>query len=245
MRNYTNYSHNNTVISVYDSPITGAEMGITWEEANRYIRNWEVWENSFSKSTLEWILENLKISDIAAIHFVPENTATPNSYWEKNYERECIVRSHSFEEYQGNTDFHRTVYLPAVGYRIPYQYQQVGKLKSVYREALIREYPYLKDYKFESYVPQYGGCSNDIYIKLTYKNPRNEDVTVSLYTPIKALKEKDASQIFKRHWDYNNDYYRNNPEYKEKILGVLKSHEFHELREKVDGKFYNYTGELL
>ena len=55
----------------------------------------------------------------------------------------------------------------------------------------------------------------------------------------------DSMQIYKRHWSYNNDYYRNQPEYKEKILGVLKSREFHELREKVDGKLYNYTGELI
>ena len=103
---------------------------------------------------------------------------------------------------------------------------------------------YLKDYKFESYVPSYSP-NTEIYIKLTYKNNKGEDVTVSLYTPVKALKEKDSMQIYKRHWSYNGDYYRNQPERKEKILGVLKSREFHELREKVDGKLYNYTGELI
>ena len=243
MRNYSNNSRN-TIVSVYDSPITGAEMGITWEEASRYIRSWESWEKTFSKSTLEWILENLKISDICAIHYIPEDFATSDSYWEKNCERECIDRYHSFEEYKGNTDFHRTIHLPAVGYRVSYQYQNVGNLAKVYKSALLRDFPYLKDYKFESYVPSYN-INPEIYVKLTYKNSKDEDITISLYTPTKALKEKDSSQIFKRHWDYNNDYYRNNPEYKEKILGVLKSREFHELREKVDGQMYNYTGELL
>ena len=214
------------------------------EEADRYIRSWEIWEKSFSQHTLEWVIENLSIGDICAVHYVPQEYATPNSYYEKNYERECIDPRHSFEEYQGNTDFHRTVYLPAIGYRVPYQYQNVGNLAKIYKEALVRDYPYLKDYNFESYVPSYGNPP-EIYIKLTYKNNKGEDVTVTLYTPVKALVEKDAMQIYKRHWSYNGDYYRNQPEFKEKILGVLKSREFHELREKVDGKLYNYTGELI
>lgn len=234
----------NHIVSTYDSPIHSDEKGITLEEADRYIRDWKVWEEIFSKTTLEWVLENLSIGDVCAIHYIPQKDVTPDGYWEKNYERECIDRCHSFEEYQGNTDFHRTVYLPAVGYRVPYQYQNVGNLAKIYKEALIRDYPYLKDYNFESYVPSYGGLV-EIYIKLTYKNNKGEDVTVTLYTPVKALAEKDAMQIYKRHWSYNSDYYRNQPEYKEKILGVLKSREFHELREKVDGKLYNYTGELI
>ena len=242
MRKSTN--SRNHIVSIYDSHIHSDKLGITLEEADRYICNWDSWENCFSKSTLEWILENLSIGDICAIHYIPQDRVVPDSYWEKNYKRECIDRCHSFEEYQGNTDFHRTVYLPAIGYRVPYKYQNVGNLAKVYREALIRDYPYLKDYKFESYVPSYIP-NTEIYIKLTYKNNKGEDVTTTLYTPVQALKEKNSELIFKRHWDYNNDYYRTQPELKEKILGVLKSREFHELREKVDGKLYNYTGELI
>lgn len=234
----------NHIVSIYDSHIHSDKLGITLEEADRYICNWDSWENCFSKSTLEWILENLSIGDICAIHYIPQDRIVPDNYWEKNYKRECIDRCHSFEEYQGNTDFHRTVYLPAIGYRVPYKYQNIGNLAKVYREALIRDYPYLKDYKFESYVPSYIP-NTEIYIKLTYKNNKGEDVTTTLYTPVQALKEKNSELIFKRHWDYNNDYYRTQPELKEKILGVLKSREFHELREKVDGKLYNYTGELI
>ena len=234
----------NHIYDAYDVPIRTNEKGITWEEAGRYIWDWKFWEEYFSKSTLEWALENLSIGDICAIHYIPQEYATSDSYYERHYERECIDNHHCFEEYKGNTDFHRTVYLPAIGYRVPYKYQNVGNLAKVYREALIRDYPYLKDYKFESYVPSYSP-NTEIYIKLTYKNNKGEDVTVSLYTPVKALKEKDSMQIYKRHWSYNGDYYRNQPERKEKILGVLKSREFHELREKVDGKLYNYTGELI
>ena len=233
----------NPIYDAYDAPIHTDKMGITWEEAARYIRSWNCWEECFSKSTLEWVLENLSIGDICAIHYIPQEDAVPNGYWEKNCERECIDNHHHFEEYKGNTDFHRTVYLPAIGYRVSYQYQSVGNLAKVYKEALLRDYLYLKDYKFDSYVPSHG--VTEIYIKLTYKNNKGEDVTVLLYTPVKALKEKNSKAIFDRHWDYNNDYYRNQPERKEQILGVLKSREFHELREKVDGKLYNYTGELI
>lgn len=241
MRSFVN--SRNPIYDAYDAPIRTDKKGIAWEEAARYIRNWNCWEECFSKSTLEWVLKNLSIGDICAIHYIPQKDAVPNGYWEKNYERECIDNHHYFEEYKGNTDFHRTVCLPAIGYRVSYQYQSVGNLAKVYKEALLRDYPYLKDYKFDSYVPSYG--VTEIYIKLTYKNNKGEDVTVLLYTPVKALKEKNSKAIFDRHWDYNNDYYRNQPEHKEKILGVLKSREFHELREKVDGKLYNYTGELI
>lgn len=233
----------NRIVSIYEPTICTDEKGITLEEAARYIREWSIWEECFSKSTLEWVLENLSIGDICAIHYVPQEYATPDSYYEKNYERECIDNHHQFEEYQGNTDFNRTVYLPAIGYRVPYRYQSVGNLAKIYKKALIRDYPYLSQYKFDSYVPSYG--LNEIYIKLTYKNSKGEDATVSLYTPVRALKEKNSKIIFDRHWDYNNDYYCNQPEFKEKILGVLRSREFHELREKVDGKLYNYTGELI
>lgn len=233
----------NTIIDQYDAPISSTEKGITPEDASRYLYDWNIWEETFSKETIDWVLANVSIGDICAIHYVPKDRA--NSYYEEHYERECIVNSHPFEEYQGNTDFHRTVYLPAIGYRVRYQYQSVGNLAKIYKQALIRDFPYLKDYKFESYTPKYGNKLHEIYIKLTYKDENGEDVTVSLYTPVKALVEKDAMLIYKRHWSYNGDYYKANPVYKKKILGVLKSREFHELREKVDGKLYNYTGELL
>ena len=135
MRKSTN--SRNPIYDSYDAPIHTDEKGITWEEAARYIRNWNCWEECFSKSTLERVLKNLSIGDICAIHYIPQEDAVPNGYWEKNYERECIDNHHHFEEYKGNTDFHRTVYLSAIGYRVPYKYQQVGKLAKVYKEALL------------------------------------------------------------------------------------------------------------
>lgn len=234
---------NNIIIDQYDAPIRSNEKGVTLEDASRYLYNWKVWEETFSKETINWILANVSIGDICAIHYVPKEDAA-NSYYDKDHERECVDDFHHFEEYKGNTDFHRTVYLPAIGYRVSYRYQSVT-LGKIYKEALIREFPYLKDYKFEAYTPSYSSDFNEIYIKLTYKDENGEDVTASLYTPVKALVEKNAMLIYKRHWDYNGNYYASDPAYKKKILGVLKSREFHELREKVDGKFYSYTGELL
>lgn len=40
MRNSIN--SRNHIVSAYDSPIYTDEMGITWEEADRYIRDWKV-----------------------------------------------------------------------------------------------------------------------------------------------------------------------------------------------------------
>lgn len=223
----------NHIMSTYDAPISCDELGITWEEADRYIQGWEIWEKSFSQRTLEWIVENLSIGDICAVHYVPECQVNDNNYYENHYERECAVRSHSFEEYQGNTDFHRTVYLPAIGYRVPYRYQQVGKLKTIYREALIRDYPYLKDYKFESYVPQFANDPNQIYVKFTF-DYKGEKLTKTLYVPIEALKEKRSEKIVKRHYDYHVDYYRTNLEEREKALAVLTCDAFDKFRHQVD-----------
>lgn len=234
----------NTIIDQYDAPILTDEKGITLEEASRYLYDWNIWEETFTEETIKWVLANVSIGDICAIHYVPKDYAA-NSYYEQHHKRECEDSFHHFEEYQGNTDFHRTVYLPAIGYRVSYQYQNIGNLAKIYREALIRDFPYLKDYKFKSYTPRYGNKLHEIYISLTYKDENGEDVTVTLYTPVKALVEKNAMLIYKRHWEYNGDYYKYNPEYKKKVLSVLKSREFHELREKVDGKLYNYTGELI
>lgn len=224
----------NPLMSSYDSPLNCKELGITWEEADRYIRGWEIWEKDFSQKTLEWVVENLSIGDICAVHYVPEYLVDDNNYYEKHYEREEAVRSHSFEEYQGNTDFHRTVYLPAIGYRVPYQYQQVGKLRKVYREALIREYPYLKDYTFDCYVPQFSNDPDQIYVKFAF-DYKGEKITKSVYVPLEALKEKRSEKIVKRHYDYHTNYYNNMPEEKEKALAVLLCDAFDKFRHQVDG----------
>ena len=61
MRKSTN--SRNHIYDAYDAPIRTNEKGITWEEAGRYIWDWKFWEEYFSKSTLEWALENLSIGD--------------------------------------------------------------------------------------------------------------------------------------------------------------------------------------
>lgn len=232
----------NHIATLCDSRIFGARQGITIDEADRYIDNWKVWEETFSSHTLEYVLENISISDIAAVRYVPQDSPE-QEYYDMHYLRETIEKSHRFDEYLRNTNFHREVYLPAIGYRVPYKYQTVT-LSKIYKNALIQEFPYLKDYKFESFVPSYIEGIEEIYIKLSYIDGYNAKQTVSLYTPIKALKEKDSQQIFDRHWNYNTNYYRNNPTYREKIIGVLSSYAYHRLREQVDGCLYNFTGEF-
>ncbi len=221
----------NPIYDAYEAPIRTDEMGITWEEADRYIQSWTRWEKCFSKSTLEWILENLSIGDICAIHYIPQKDVAPNGYWEKNYKRECIDNHHRFEEYHGNTDFHRTVCLPAIGYRVQYKYQSIGNLAKVYRAALLRDYPYLKEYKFEAYVPSYS-WSSELYIKLPFKY-NGEETVVTVYCPIKAFKDKNPQLIYDRHYSYNNDYYKGQSEYRNRILAALDSEEYKILCKKV------------
>ena len=89
-----------------------------------------------------------------------------------------------------------------------------------------------KKYKFDAYVPTYDSGSCDIYIKMPYKY-NGEEVTVSLYCPLKALLEKNPEMIYQRHFGYNSNYYKSQPETKDKILGVLNSQKYKAFCKKV------------
>lgn len=225
-------SKKNTYFTSYDAGLYGYEDGITLADAQRYTENWKEWENEFTPETLQWVCSKLNLKDIAAIHYVPEDCN--RSYWDAHYERED-AKWYPFEEYMENSDFHRSVRLKAVGYRVSYKYQNVGPLKQYYKDALLRDYPYLNHYDFESYVPSYGNGSFDIYIKLTYTDKNGNTQKVHLYTPVKALKEKNSKIIYDRHYSYNADYYKTQPEWRAKMVDVLDSEEYKIFAAYVDG----------
>lgn len=226
-------SKKNTYFTSIDAGLYGYEDGITFADAQRYMENWKEWENEFSTETLQWVCSKLNIGDIAGIHYIPENCN--HTYYDAHHERE-EAKWYSFEEYMGNSDFHRSVQLQAVGYRVPKKYQNVGPLKQYYKDALLKDYPYLSYYDFESYVPPYGNVTHEIYIKLSYTDKYGNRQTVFLYTPIKALKEKDSKIIYDRHYSYNADYYKSNVERRAKMLDVLYSEEYKLFASYVDGK---------
>lgn len=225
-------SKKNTYFTSIDAGLYGYEDGVTLADARRYTENWKEWENEFTPETLQWVCSKLNIMDIAGVHYVPEQFN--RDYWDTHYEREDD-KWYSFEEYMENSDFHRSVRLKAVGYRVPKKYQNVGPLKQYYKDALLKDYPYLNNYDFESYVPSYGNGPHEIYVKLTYTDKNGNAQKVHLYTPVKAFKEKNSKIIYDRHFSYNADYYKTQPEWRAKMVDVLDSEEYKTFAAYVDG----------
>lgn len=204
---------------------------IGYERAKKYVRNWEEWEKCFPTHVLLWLVnERIRMRDVCAIHYIP--VSNNNSYFASHYERlPEVEKLFRFTEEKG--EWHRDHCEDAYQYIVPAQHQSV-RLGSIFKEAVYMAYPYLKAYKFEAYAPCYGE-SKDIYIKMTYKL-NGEEVTTSLYCPLEALLKKDTDIIYQRHYSYNSNYYRNQPELSKIVLGVLSSQEYKDFCKRVKGE---------
>lgn len=206
------------------------EEFVGYERAKKFIKEWEVWEKCFPTHVLLWLVnEKIKMKDICGIEYIPVSSGN-SGYYSQNYPLiPEIKRNFKFtEEHNGWTRNH---YEDAYQYIVPRDYQSVH-LRKAFNEAILMAYPYLKKYKFNAYVPTCGSGSCDIYIKMPYKY-KGEEVTVSLYCPLVALREKNPDMIYQRHFGYNSDYYKTNLEAKEKILGVLNSQKYKAFCKKV------------
>lgn len=206
------------------------EEFVGYERAKKFIKEWEVWEKCFPTHVLLWLVnEKIKMKDICGIEYIPVSSGN-SGYYSQNYPLiHEIKRNFKFtEEHNGWTRNH---YEDAYQYIVPRDYQSVH-LRKAFNEAILMAYPYLKKYKFNAYVPTCGSGSCDIYIKMPYKY-KGEEVTVSLYCPLVALREKNPDMIYQRHFGYNSDYYKTNLEAKEKILGVLNSQKYKAFCKKV------------
>ena len=199
------------------------------ENAKKYIDKWDKWLEIFPEKIINWLVnEAIKMSDICAIKYVPTSSNTVNFY-ESHYTRLPEVQR-NFRFVEAQSGWTRPCFRDAYQYIVPYEYQSVS-LKEIFKEAILRAYPYLKKYKFNAYVPSYDG-SCDIYVKMPYKH-NGEEITVSLYCPLKALSEKNPEMIYQRHFGYNSNYYENQPERKEQIIGVLNSQKYKAFCKKV------------
>ena len=199
------------------------------ENAKKYINNWDKWEEIFPEEVINWLVnEVIKMSDIYAVEYIP-TTANNVNYYENHYKRlPEVARSYKFTEAWG--EWTRPCYRDAYQYVVPCRFQTVY-LRKAFTEAIRKAYPYLSDYEFNAYVPEYL-VPPELYINLSF-NYNGEETTVSLYCPIKAFKDKNPQLIYDRHYGYNSDYYRNQPENKDRILAVLESEEYKALCAKV------------
>lgn len=205
------------------------EEFVGYERAKKYIKEWDVWEKCFPTHVLLWLVnEKIKMKDVCGIKYIP--VSNKNSYYSHNYE--ClpkVKKNFCFtEERNGWTRDH---YEDAYQYIVPLNYQNVY-LSKIFKEAILMAYPYLKKYKFNAYAPTCGSGSCDIYINMPYKY-KGEEVTVSLYCPLEALLKKDPDIIYQRHYNYNANYYKRQPERAKIILGVLNSQKYKAFCKKV------------
>lgn len=206
------------------------EEFVGYERAKKFIQEWDVWEKCFPTHVLLWLVnEKIKMKDICGIEYIPVSSGNQR-YYSQNYPLIPETRKNfTFtEECNGWKRDHRE---DAYQYIVPLNYQNVY-LRKAFNEAILMAYPYLKKYKFNAYVPTFGSGSCDIYIKMPYKY-KGEEVTVSLYCPLEALREKNPDMIYQRHFGYNSEYYKSQPEAKDKILGVLNSQKYKAFCKKV------------
>lgn len=206
------------------------EEFVGYERAKKFIKEWDVWEKCFPTHVILWLVnEKIKMKDICGIEYIPVSSGNKR-YYSQNYPLIPEIRKNfTFtEERNGWKRDHRE---DAYQYIVPLNYQNVY-LNKIFREAILMTYPYLRKYKFDAYVPTCGSGSCDIYIKKPYKY-KGEEVTVSLYCPLEALREKNLDMIYQRHFGYNSEYYKSQPEVKDKILGVLNSQKYKTFCKKV------------
>lgn len=219
-------------MSIY-APYQGTYLNeefVGYERAKKFIKEWDVWEKCFPTHILLWLVnEKIKMKDICGIEYIPVSSGNQR-YYSQNYPLIPETRKNfTFtEERNGWKRDHRE---DAYQYIVPLNYQNVY-LSKIFREAILMAYPYLKKYKFNAYVPTCGSGSCDIYIKMPYKY-KGEEVTVSLYCPLEALREKNRDMIYQRHFGYNSEYHKSHPELKDKILGVLNSQKYKAFCKKV------------
>jgi hypothetical protein len=110
-------------------------------------------------------------------------------------------------------EFTRTYLAPANQYRVRGNYQSV-KHPKILRNLLINKFPYLKKYKFEVFSMTSEAENWQIYVKVN---------KASLYTPVKALFEKNPEIIIQTMKDYHGGFRnKRNPNQK------THNHEEHE-----------------
>ncbi len=183
-------------------------MGATMDfaKARIYITNWENIEAFFKKETLEEVLKEFKVRDFATFKYIPkENVEMYNHYIEKGYV--LITPKPVSAPYKEHMDYKGKSW-ETTNYRLCYEFvvrdsYQLNESKLV-KKALIKEFPYLKDFAISVY--HMDKPATEIYIKTT--NERDFP-NKSIYVPMLALKNKDIQMIIDYHTCYFKDYYRN------------------------------------
>lgn len=152
----------------------------------------------FSKEIIEEIISKHRIGDVVTWKYVPVDQS---SYcFKKGYPCETKQYSHDFKvfmDYKGKTwESYETKLV--YKFYVPQKYKLY--MEDIIKEAIYLVYPWMKEFKFECYSPEYRMENYEFY--LTCDNGK------SMYVPMFTLTKHNPKIAEERTVTYYNDYYR-------------------------------------
>ena len=183
----------NTInMNTLDNPLNLLVLEFYEPEFTKFLRQ------HFSKEIIEELISKRRIGDVVTWEYVPVNQSS--YYYSKGYPCEPKVYSHDFRifmDYKGKTwESHETK--PAYKFYIPQKYKSY--MRDIIKEAIYLVYPWMKEFRFECYSPNYRLENYEFY--LTCDNGK------SMYVPMSTMTEHNPKIAEERTVTYYNEYYR-------------------------------------
>ena len=183
----------NTInMNTLDNPLNLLVLEFYEPEFTKFLRQ------HFSKEIIEELISKRRIGDVVTWEYVPVNQSS--YYYSKGYPCEPKVYSHDFRifmDYKGKTwESHETK--PAYKFYIPQKYKSY--MRDIIKEAIYLVYPWMKEFRFECYSPNYRLENYEFY--LTCDNGK------SMYVPMSTMTEHNPKIAEERTVNYYNEYYR-------------------------------------
>ena len=152
----------------------------------------------FSKEIIEEVISNRRIGNVVTWEYVPIEQSS--YYFKKGYPCEPKQYSHDFKvfmDYKGKTwESYETK--RAYMFYIPCKYNSY--MTNIIKEAIYLAYPWMEEFKFDCYSPEYRMENYEFYLKC--------DNGKSMYVPISTMTEHNPKIAEERTVTYYNEYYR-------------------------------------
>lgn len=173
---------------------------LTTEERRKYFRENDGMAKMFGQDMVDVELDQLKVSDILALKFIPHDIdpitkrvmkASPSNFYHQ----------YLGEEVQDGKQGY--VYLDS------YMYQST-KHSSMIESMMVQKLPFLSRVRFEAYqLTEQNADNYEIYVRFAQPLDVNKHSFTwnSLYVPFKALVENDMQAIIDRNTSYIKDYF--------------------------------------
>ena len=152
----------------------------------------------FSKEIIEEVISNHRIGEVVTWEYVPIDQSS--YYFKKGYPCEPKQYSHDFDVYMIYKEKEWTSKETKLAYKfyVPQKYKSY--MRNIIKEAIYLAYPWMKEFRFECYSPNYNTENYEFY--LTCDNGK------SMYVPMSTMTEHNPKIAEERTVTYYNDYYR-------------------------------------